>query len=262
MPEVCAYPGDVFTLSDWSDMVDEFGVEMKYYQSTICSCVGENDGQPDTDCDCYAGFRYPNNPVFVKILRTSVSMRGLPERVGLELQGGCYLTIPRCYKSGDSYYENEIYDKVNVGDVFVVNTRTRRDRDILKKDVRDSLNAFDVDEVLSVSKNGTIYEQDVDYQLNNFRYPLPFWYVGFNSETDLNSGKKTIGGEIEWLTGGDAPAENDFYTVEFWSKIQYIVWQDLAQDRGTEEDYLPKKILCKLRQFVNFGTSQLDSINV
>lgn len=260
--QACDYPGDVFDLSDWSDMVDEFGVWMNYYKAVICSCVAENNGHPDTNCDCYAGFRYPHNPVSVKLIRTSVDIRKMPDRLGLELQGGCHLTIPRCFKEDTEYYVNYVYDTISVGDVFVVNTRTRRDRDILQRGVRDFLHAFDVNDVLSIYQRGVKYRANVDYEVNTYKYPFPFWYVGFKTETDLNKGKFNIGGEIDWLAGGDSPEVNEFYSVEFLSKMQYIVWSDLAKDRGTENDQLPKHVICKLRQFINFGESQLDLINV
>lgn len=259
----CSMAPITFDVDKFNDLIDEFGVEMKYYAAVLCSCVYENDGQPDPNCDCYAGFRYPNNPKVVKLLRTSVNFNNLPEQAGMILQGGCQITIPRCYKNGNEYLYNSIYDTVSVGDIFVITNRPRRDRDILQKGVKDTISAFDVQEIVSITKKAKKYRDGIDYRLNTYKYPLPYWYVGLkDSDADLSKGEKLHGGEIDWLIGGESPNDDEFYTVEFLSKIQYVVWQDLAKDRGSDTDLLPKRILCTLRQYVDFGSSQLDSINI
>jgi hypothetical protein len=228
-----------FDLEKFSDLIDSMGVDMKYYQSTLCSCLG-GDGQPDPDCSCSNGYRYPGSPVEAKLLRTSVDFKSIPEELGRILQGGCQITIPRQERKLDvlglPYYEDlTIFDRVSVGDVFSITNRTRRATDILKKGVRDSLRAFDVQEIFSVTKVNTTYTEGTDYTFS--------------------------GTTITW--GVDkGPNDGEFYTVEFECLVQYVVWDDMAKDRGGDNDVLPKRVLCKLRQFLDFSSSPIDSIDV
>ncbi len=241
----CCYEQETnFDLKGISDLIDRYSVEMKYYQATICSCIAANAGHPATDCDCANGFRYLQNPVTVNLLRTSVNYRALPpDQAGLILQGGCQITVPRCIKGVDAfgkpcYQKLNIYDTLNIGDVFVITGRTRRDRDILKKGTRDIVRAFDIQEIVNISLLGTQYIENIDYN-----------FISYN-------------GQINWIDGGNHPADGEHYTVEFLSKIQYVVWRDLTTDRGSSFDALPKKIICSLRNFINPGENSLDKVSV
>lgn len=253
-------------------MISDNSVEMKYYQATLCSCVAKNNGHPDPNCGCHLGFRYPSRPETVNLMRTSVDFRAIPDRIGTILQGGCTITVPRQVRKLDDdsqpYYENcDIWKTVNVGDVFVIENRNRRDRDILKKGIRDHVSAFDVQEIISVSHEGTEYTEGTDFEFIDFIYPDHYWGIPVNKDGDglqlnKNNQGSYYGGVINWLDGGQAPAADEFYTVEFLCKAQYVVYQDLAKDRGGDLDLLPKRLLCTLRQFNNFGTNQIDSISL
>lgn len=261
-----------FTLSKFYDLIFDYGVDMKYYQSTICSCIADNEGQPDPECDCYNGFRYPTRPVTKKLLRTSVDYKSLPESIGHLAVGSCQISVPdktkiysTTHPGSYNYVDNIIYDNVNIGDIFVIDNRDRRDRDILKKGVRDRINAFDVQNVISVSKGNITYAEGTDYEFLNYLYPDPFWYISCYSgvdNMDLSHPDSFRGGEIVWLTGGKAPSTDENYTVEFTSKIQYIVWKDLTKDRGSDDDLLPKRLICNLRQYVHLDKSVLDDISL
>jgi len=259
-----------FNLQGFSNLIYDNAVEMKYYQGTLCSCVGEGDGQPDPACTCYNGFRYPANPVTVNLMRTQVNYKGMPSQLAMILQGGCQITVPRCTKelddNGDEYYKlNTVYDRVNMGDVFVIENRYRRERDVLKKGTQDRIKAFDVQSIISVSKRGTKYVEDLDYEYVSFDYPNPYFYVGINPDLDgmqLAKGYDVQGGEISWLDQGNSPSSGEFYTVEYSCKQQYMVYQDLAKDRGGDNDPLPKRLVCTLRNYVKFGTTPFDSLTI
>jgi hypothetical protein len=259
---------DRFDLEEFYDLIDNDGVEMKYFQASLCSCIADNQGQPDVNCDCSNGFRYFMRPTTVTLLRTNVNFKSLPERIGLQLQGGCQVTVPDKVRNLDKrgkaiYNDNPIFHTVNVGDVFVIENRTRRDRDILVKDVRDTVRAFDVQSIISVMKKGTMYQEGVDFRFDTYFYPDPYWKVPIrDNDADLHKGDHYLGGEVIWLDGGNAPAQGEHYTVEYTSKIQYVVFQDLAKDRGGDDDVLPKRLLCSLRQFVNFDKNPLDQVEL
>jgi len=208
-----------------------------YYQGVLCSCRLDNNGQPDPDCGCIAGFRY-KDPVTYRLLRTSVYYKELPAEAGLIYQGGCQFTIDRIAVEPNAQGGYEvvddtlsIFDTIGFGDVLVVKNRTRRDRDILRRGIRDSIWSFDVQEIISISQRATFYVEGIDFNLN--------------------------GTDIEWVTG-KGPANGEAYTVEYLCKQQYVVWDDLAKDRGVEAVILPKKILCRLRLYVNLEASGLN----
>ena len=126
----------------------------------------------------------------------------------------------------------DVYNKVSRGDVFVVNKRMRREGEILKRGVEDTLSAFDVKRVLSVAKGDTVYKKGIDYSLSGIT--------------------------INWLSGGNSPADGDYYTVEYLCKANYIVYNELAADRGTDDDEIPKRIHLALRQYSNTQPLPID----
>jgi hypothetical protein len=229
----------LFDIEKLAEQVARKGVTVKYYQGTMCSCVSEHDGHPDPGCDCMNGFRY-EDPVETKVLRTAVNYKALPENIAAILQGGCTLTIP--WKNYDpeakTYADSDIFDLVARGDVFAVKGRRRRERAILKKGVDDRIPAFDVQRVIRVMVKGTSYAQGTDFDID-----------------EANC-------QITWLGGGNAPAEGQFYTVEYECLIQYVVFMDLGMDRGSDTEILPKRFLCPLRQYVRFEANPIDSLTI
>lgn len=231
-------PDTHFDIRAFSRFIDRFGVQMKYYQSVLCSCVMSNNGHPSKDCDCSNGYWYPYAPIELTLLRTQVQKRSDRDRIGQVESGACQITVPvitytGADRRGNATYEDcEIYHSVAIGDVFVIPNRRKRDRDILKKGVNDKIKAFDVQQIFSVTTEDlTFYTYGTDFQFN---------------ETTR---------DIEWLPTGTSPQDGQNYTVEFESLLQYIVYQDLDKDRGGEDDYLPKRFVCNSRVYVNFDDS-------
>lgn len=137
------------------------------------------------------------------------------------------------YKPSKSDYQQiELYNKVSRGDVFILDSRFRREGEILKKGEKDDLSAFDVQKIISVAKGNTVYKEGIDYTLS--------------------------GSTISWTVGGSSPSSGDHYTVEYLCKINYIVYDELASDRGTEDDEIPKRIHLALRQYANNQPLPLD----
>lgn len=206
--------------SNIDNLIDTFGQYVKYIPGRLCSCVAENNGVPKLGCGCNLGFRYPEQGYDTVAIRTAVSYKYLSLPFGRVFDGGAQFTIPKIY----SDTEQPAWKTLAHGDIIVVTNKFRRDTDTLIKGVRDYLYAFDISEIISVSQKDNIYTAGVDYTFE--------------------------GNAINWVSA-NKPAENEAYTVEFTCKQQYKVWEVGAQDRGTFEDDLPKKVICVLRRYAN-----------
>lgn len=223
-----------------ANLIDEHGTIMRYYQGTMCPCLVTGKGQPDPACDCNGGFRYAE-PVEHLVLRTSVSMRGLHVEIARILQGGCNITVPYVLPAQDeegnivNYDACALWTRVTIGDVFSELNRSRRDRDILVRGTRDALRSFDVEEIISVSTQTAEYVEGDDYSLPSDK------------------------SEINWKTGR-GPATGAPYTVEFRSKVQFVVWDDMTKHRGSEDEKLPHRLRCRLRQYVKFDANPVDDL--
>lgn len=235
--------GSQFDIPGWADFVADYGVTMRYYRADICSCVLQNNGVPDPECSCINGYQYPDAYIERKLLRTSSAKNSGMERDGRVEDGQCNVSIPSIYQvaidilGNKTYADNEIYHKVSIGDIFALPGRRQRARDILKKGIRDTLKAFDVQRIINVSSIDTQYVYNTDY-----RY-------------------KTTTKEIVWNTGR-GPGDGETYTVEYECFMQYIVFRDQGHDRGTVLDYLPKRVTCNLRSYYNekYGESPFNSL--
>lgn len=117
-----------------------------------------------------------------------------------------------------------IYHKISQGDVLTVESRFRRDGDLLRKGVRDTIHHFDVQRIISIMVGSTIYKEEIDFTHSD--------------------------GVITW-TGVNDPAANTDYAVEYLCKQNYIVFDELASDRGSDTDRIAKKIHLALRNYAN-----------
>ncbi len=216
---------------DFTDVMSIYSQKLKYYPGRLCSCVGENNGVPKPDCGCNLGYWY-GMPEDIIGIRQSVSYRYLNTPQGRIFDGGAQFTIPR---NGNGTNQ-KAYITLAHGDIISVEGKYRRDTDILRKGIRDKLNAFDIIEVVSIAQKGTVYIAGQDFELN--------------------------GTEIIWEQTGNKPAEGSYYTVEFTCNQQYKVWEVGAKDRGTTEDQLPRLIICVLRRFANQESNPIDSFEV
>ena len=225
---------------NFADFVDRRGTSLKYHQARLCSCVGENDGQPDPADSCDNGWRF-TAPVSYKLLRTAPKLRFMPSEWARIMQGGCQMSIPQkkpvinAFTGIKTYSVLDVYERAAVGDVFVLDSRTRRASDILRRGTRDVIGAFDVQVIHSVAKQGTIFAETTNYT--------------------LSGDKRTI----TWVSGG--PAVGERYTVEFTSLLEYVIWDDMAKDRGSDAEVLPKRVMCKLRQYIDFDAANLDALS-
>jgi len=208
--------------------VEHYRQTFKYYAGRLCTCIGENNGQPDPKCGCDLGYWY-DEPETIYGIRQDMKMRYTNTPSGVIYNGDCKITIPQ-------YYDNKLqnaYKLITKGDVIVLENKYRRDADILRRNVRDKILAFDVQEVLSVSYKNFKYQKDLDYTVED----------------------RTI----IWL-GRNEP--EDHYSVEFICAQQYKIWDNGAKDRGTDENQLPRLVIGVLRRYVNQEEiNTIDTIN-
>ncbi len=242
-----------------------FGQTIKYYPGRLCACVGENNGVPLPNHTCNQGWYYDTVQI-IEGIRTAINYKILASPQGRIYNGGATFTIPKFDLGGNL---QSAHSTIAHGDVLVLDNKTRRDTDVLQRGIRDFIYAFDVTQILSVyDSNNNKYVEGTDFVWDN--YPAKFGEAKFGQAVmgtdlirpnlDLNS---VVGGlsTITWLDG-KGPADQTYYTVEFICKQQYRVWDDGGQDRGTDDDELPKKVLCVLRRYVNPTENPADNVDV
>jgi len=133
--------------------------------------------------------------------------------------------------SWTDYQYLPVYESISRGDVFVISGKTRRDGAILQRDILDSIKAFDVERILTVAYKGTDYYEGIDYNLNGLNF--------------------------QWLQG-KGPVTESHYSVEFLSKVNYIVYKELATDRGSDSDEVAKRLHLALRNYADFSVLPID----
>jgi len=191
----------------------------KIYFSRLCTCVAGNNGVYDPQCkECIYGFIYAE-PIEELVIRTAMRIDRQNEKMSNLYEGGARITIP---KYGIDRHEVIAYSKITQGDIITMTGDNRRDRDICELGTKDYLIAFDVKKVLSVSEKRKEFVLHTDYEVN---------YSPMQTE-------------IKWLEG-ERPSK--FYSVEFISEINYLVWSDQAKPRGGSDDTVPKMVFCRLR---------------
>lgn len=158
----------------------------------------------------------------------SVSNDIMETLLGLRPETAPHTYIPS--KNEEQYMD--VFHKVSRGDVFVVHGRHRREGEILKKGEKDTVSAFDIKKIVSVAKGSVLYREDIDFTL---------------------SGKT-----IQWTDSGSHPEYGENYTVEYLCEPNYIVFDELAGDRGRDTDEIPKKVHLALRQYANTENIPID----
>lgn len=220
--------------------LSRFGQTYKYYPARLCSCVEENNGNYLPNHTCNHGF-YFGTAQTISVIKTQFNEKFLNSPQGVVFQGGAQFTIPKHNLEG---VEQGAWKTIAHGDVLASLTKIRRDTDILLRGTRDKIYAFDVKEILTVSRGATVFTVTTDYTV---------------SEQTFDAGKLTV---INWVTDQQGvlhgPAAGEAYAVEFTCLHQFKVWDEAAMDRGTDVDDLPRRIKCVLRRFTNPEKTSYD----
>jgi hypothetical protein len=252
---------------DTDSFFRDFSVECLYYEARLSSQMRQ--GLTALGADAIFGYKYAD-PVKVNLLRTSVNWEIVYTPDGRIYEGGARFSIPPYELVNNQKKKLEIFDRIFMGDIVVVLSKPIRDFDLPRKGYRDTLFAFDVKKIIgitSVSVEGKEirYEYGKDYNL------MVNGALAFASVRDTDGSVVVIPRKempivselkVNWLTGDDAknPAEGSEYTVEFLSSPNYVVWDNLANVRATEDGDLPKSVLCVRRAFFNQIKNPVDEV--
>ena len=275
--------GTIWTTRDIASMVKTFGINCLWYESRLSADL--KNGITRLNSDAILGFKY-NHPVATRLIRTSVSQHIINSSEGNIYEGGANFTIPPIVISAGVTTPLTIYDRIFKGDIIVVQSKPIRDFDVLTKGNRDFLFAFDVRTILSVKSVplGTStnpadhieysYTYGVDYkiQINGSDAAVT---VNADNSVTINTAVPTqpvSNINIVWIPDDDPPLvppvtrirppEGVQYVVEFSAAPNYVIWDELAKARGTEENDLPKMVMAVKRAYFNSAPNPIDSIPI
>lgn len=211
------------------------------YFSKLCACTAANNGVYDPRCQvCSYGYVYSKEPdENLLVIRTAMKLNAMHEKLAMLYSGGARITI---FKYDNDNKIVKAHSRVTHGDVIVIKNDIRRDRDFCVYGEKDSLWAFNVTQVLSVTTVNRAKTELIEYK------------EGEDYEVVQNGA--TTG--IKWLEDGRHPEK--FYAVEFISSINYWVWEDMSKPRGSSDGDLPKVLFCRLRPYYNPEKSPLLDI--
>jgi hypothetical protein len=271
--------GIVWRNSDINRMFRTFGIQCLYFESRVAP--DQRFGQTRLESDAIHGFRY-NDMVEERLMRTSISQRIVLSEHGRHYQGGARFTIPPVKLVNNLYVSVPMYERAFLGDVIVVKSQAIRDFDILKKGYRDQLFAFDVKKILNVSSIDTegkehtySYGDDYTITINGVEPPI----VNNSSAIGVGGfGVVLFGGAdgvgivatqnrianlilISWKDTGNQPANGNNYVVEFLCSPNYVIYDYSDKARATEENNLPRTIMCVKRAYFNPVKPKMDEVD-
>ena len=216
-------------------LVDKFGVTVDWYPSRLCSCIAENNGVRNPNCPCIGGYYYDESTRYM-LLRNRIRYNTLTQEYGVLLQGGAAFTIPRYEIIDGAKRELAIFKRIARGDVLVVPKYNHRDTDFLTRGVRDSVWAFDIEDIQAISQENVVFKEGIDY-----------------SFVDV---------DIIWHSSGNVPRQETIYAVEFTASQQFIVWDDSGSYRGTDAQQLARNILTRMRPYGSLAKNPIDNVDL
>lgn len=120
-----------------------------------------------------------------------------------------------------------LYDLVAPGDIMVVSNHMHRDIAVLKRGTLDRIKAFDIDRLVSVTSREIFYRENIDFTFD--------------------------GSAITWLSGM-GPVTGASYTAEIITNSNYIVYEEMPSNRGSDGDRIAKNIHLALRNYDEAGS--------
>ncbi len=212
------------------------------------------------------GLRY-DAPMAESLIRTSISQRIVNSPDGKAFVGGARFTVPSTKRVNGAAVRVTFYDRVFRGDVIVVDDKIIRDYDLPVRGRRDRLFAFDVKQILRVTGvdgngNDVFYAYNVDYTLSVNGTPVAGTVQADGSVLLTPPEPMPLISDIEFVwVDGRGPVDGDQYAVEFISSPNYVVWDDVAARRATQNNDLPLMVMCVRRAYFNGAASGLDGIS-
>jgi hypothetical protein len=263
---------------DVNRMMLTFGIQCLYFEARVAP--DQRYGQTKLESDAIHGFRY-NSPAEERLMRTSISQRIILSEFGRVYEGGARFTIPPVKLENGVYVPVLMHERAFLGDVIVVKTKSMRDFDVLRKGYRDQLFAFDVKKILNVSSidadgNEHQYAYGTDYTITvNGTAPdilvgsamgeSSFGVIPLSGSGEvqiLSANNQLISSTIQivWNATGDNPADGDYYTVEFLCSPNYVIYNYSDKARATEENDLPRTVMCVKRAYFNPTKPKMDEV--
>ena len=194
--------------------IERRGKNVLWQRSMYCSCYKAETGQPDFGCPLCLGLGYIyDTATTVKMLMTGVKQDKSYSIVAAWELGTCRATFKASVTVG-------FKDRIMFQGVMLTFTEllTRKQRTALGS--KDLLKFGKVTNIIKViQRDPTLktlitYRESIDYRL----------------VTD------TSNSYIEWLAGGNKPADNERYSILYEHLPEFIVW-DVPQVRTDSEYY-------------------------
>ncbi len=254
----------VWTPEDVQSMLDEYGVTCLWFGARLSASLYQ--GNILTGGDSIYGFKY-DAPQVQTLIRTSVRQRMEYGYEGVLPRGTVKFIIPNVQIVDGEVNPVPMWERVFRGDVIVVKDKPMRDFDVLVRGRRDKVFAFDVQKILYVTSTNAAgeevqYEYGVDYTLQLNGVDIPGTEQTDGSILLTPPGTIPITSDIvfNWLSGGKEPKDGGQYVVEFTCSPNYVVYDDLANNRATEDGDLPKSVLCVRRAYFNQTPNPVDTV--
>ena len=244
----------------------QYCVACWYYQARLSPEL--RYGVTKLGSDAIFGYRYAL-PVEVNLIRSSVSYKIIHTETGKIYEGGARFSIPPIFSPLAGLIEPlSMYETVYKGDVIVLQSWAIRDYDVLTRGKRDALFAFDVKRVLSVGSvdiNGkeVLYKYGKDYLLQIDGVPAQASVADDDTVEVKTQNAMAIVSDLRfvWLEGGNAPAEWKDYNVEFTCSPNFVVYDDMASQCGTDTNDLPRSVMTVKRAFFAKQDNPIDQID-
>lgn len=239
-PRVSRLKKGLIDLDHEVEVASNRGARFIYYPATVCSCTGKN-GIAKLDCDCDGGYRYDDRgdkaeSDFHYLLFSMDTMKVVEEKRGMITYGeGSIRLERRAYNHNwqhlprkERYFDHPLWEKVHNGDIFAMIGQVRRQFDVLLKDKRDKIRNFNTERVVRIFQNDTRYYYNHD------------WIMDVTDPDNRT---------IAWVDGGNAPAADTYYTVEYIAALEWIVHDDVMDHEMGVTEMMGRDVTLKLRQF-------------
>jgi hypothetical protein len=265
--------GVIWENIDVNDMMREFGIQCLYFESRLAP--DKRFGQTKLESDAIHGFRY-NSSVEERLMRTSISQRIILSEYGRIYDGGARFTIPPVKLVDGLYIPVPMHERAFSGDVIAIKTKVIRDFDVLKKGYRDQLFAFDVKTILSVASIDADGNEHIHLYGRDYTLQVDGTTLTATKRTDediydlITTQDMAIASQIDFVwntsvqtgeTTLDVPSNESNYTVEFLCSPNYVIYNYSDKARATEENDLPRTVMCVKRAYFNPVKPKMDEVD-
>jgi len=218
------------------------GRDVEWRQAVMCSCWNPLSGQPNYQCKVCKGKGYTyEDPIICRALVTSiVQNKEFQDMAGVFDVGDAIMTVPkRMWKRlPNGQWNMKEYEIVPMFYVGMYDLITLTDDEVRSSEV--------------LVRNRPIYERPADTLLNEHvtgihavRHADPD--TGVLTVYQRGVDFEVVGNRIDWLPGGNAPADGEQYSVVYWHRPVYTVLTTLPKPRHQDGQDLPRYVALRYR---------------